>query len=399
MSLPTGPLSGFRVLDACDELGVYATKLLVNLGADVVRLEPPGGDAMRSFPPLVNGISQYFEHFNAGKRSVTLDLSTAAGITRLGRLVATCSAVVESGQPDALLSTRVGLARLLEFRAGLVLVSVTPFGLNGPGRDHSGSDLIVAAESGLLALNGRPDAAPYRPGGEQAAHMAGLVAANAALLGIFDQQRTGRGCRVEVPANFAATLSTTQTGNANAFTWHGRVPRRRGMGMPAFRSLFQTCDGWVVLIALPGQWNNLVRLMTAHGAESDLAGPEYQDAQFRVTNAEHINALIGAFAGRYTKQNLSDKAQKAGVACTPVNDPADIIADPFLQERGYFRAVQHPSLPHTASYSGPPFHFAQRDVGTWEPAHAVGADNTAIWEHELGLESEEQAMHASAGEL
>src|SRR5437899_1967933 len=114
MTYAAGPLHGFRVLDACDELAVYATKLLVHLGAEVVRLEPPGGDPMRSFPPLVDGVSLYFEHFNAGKRSVTVDLSTGTGLEWLGRLVATCHAVVESGNVADLLSTRVGAGQARE---------------------------------------------------------------------------------------------------------------------------------------------------------------------------------------------------------------------------------------------------------------------------------------------
>ncbi|HZU77320.1 MAG TPA: CoA transferase, partial [Dehalococcoidia bacterium] len=234
-----GPLHGIRILDACDELAVYATKLLVNLGAEVVRIEPPGGDPMRRFPPLVEDVSLYFEHFNAGKRSVMLDLARDEGLAWLGKLVGSCNAVVESGAPDTLLSARFGRERLLSLRPGLVLVSVTPFGLSGPKRDWVAEDMVIAADSGLLALNGRPDGRPYRPGGEQAAHMAGLLAANAALLGVFEQQRSGRGRSVEVPVCFAAELATLQTANANYFTWHGRVPKRRGMGqLPAFRSLF-----------------------------------------------------------------------------------------------------------------------------------------------------------------
>jgi benzylsuccinate CoA-transferase BbsE subunit len=255
-----GPLDGVRVLDTCDELGVYATRLLTQLGAEVIRPEPPGGDPMRAFSPLAGGVSLYFVHFNAGKRSVTLDLADAGGIDRLGRLIATCNAVVESGQANAVLSVRVGIERLRAWRPDLVLVSVAPFGLSGPRRDWTRGDLVVAAEGGLLALNGRPDAPPYGPSGEQAAHMAGLVAANAALLGIFDQQRTGRGYAIEVPAAHAATLATLQMANANYYTWHGRVPKRRGIGqLPAFRSLFQANDGWIVLVVLPGQWPNFLK--------------------------------------------------------------------------------------------------------------------------------------------
>ena len=112
MSGSYGPLRGVRVLDACDDLAIYATKLLVTLGAEVVRPEPPGGDSMRSFPPLANEVSLYFEHFNAGKRSVTLDLDSDAGQTWLARLVGSCNAIVESGDSATLLSARVGNERL-----------------------------------------------------------------------------------------------------------------------------------------------------------------------------------------------------------------------------------------------------------------------------------------------
>ncbi len=393
MNPPSGPLRGLRVLDACDALAVYATKLLVNLGAEVIRLEPPGGDPMRQYPPVIDGISTYFEHFNAGKRSVSLDLSNEEGVGWLERLVASCNAVVESGQAGELLSARVGRQRLCASRPGLVLISVTPFGLHGPQAAQRGGDLIAAAESGLLALNGRPDAPPYRPGGEQAAHMAGLLAANAALLGLFEQQRSGRGCHVEVPVNFAAALSTLQTANANFYTWHGRVPQRRGMGTAAYRSLCRARDGWVVLIALPGQWEKLVRLMAEHGAAGDLVDEAYQDAEHRVAQADRINALIEAFTRRFHKQELSALAQAAGVACTPVNGVADIAADPYLTQRGFFRDVEHPGWGRGVSYPAPPWHFAERELGTREPAACAGADNRAVWIEELGMDGATPAAH------
>ena len=134
MSRTDGPLRGVRVLDACDDLAIYATKLLVNLGAEVVRPEPPGGDPMRRYPPFAGEVSLYFEHFNAGKRGVTLDVDDESECDWLARLVASCNAIVESGNPASLLSTRLGVERLREWRPDLVLVSVTPFGQSGPDR-------------------------------------------------------------------------------------------------------------------------------------------------------------------------------------------------------------------------------------------------------------------------
>ncbi len=388
------PLAGFRVLDCTDELGVYATRLLAGMGADVVRVEPATGDPMRTFPPLTapagDGapVSLYYEHFNAGKRAVTLDRDEPGARARSLALVATCHALVESGDPDALFSRWLGEEQLLGTNPALTLVTVTPFGRQGPYAGDAGGDLVIAARAGLLWLSGRPDGPPYRPGGEQTAHMASLMAANAALLGIFQAQRTGRGARVDVPACFAATLATLQTANANYYTWHGRLPVRRGMG-PAFaRHIYPAADGWVALTALPGQWDNLVRLLRAHDAAADLGDERYQDANLRIAEAEHINDVLAAFTSHHPKAYLFEAAQRAGVASAPVNTPADVLADPFLRERGFFRTLQHPVLARDLDYAGPAARFSGRESGPHAPAPVRGADDAAIWAEVSGAVAE-----------
>jgi benzylsuccinate CoA-transferase BbsE subunit len=396
------PLSGFRVLDCTDELGVYAGKLLLQLGAEVVRLEPPGGDPMRRYPPLAGdggrAFSLYHAHFNAGKRSVTLDLETVDGRERLGRLVGSAHALIESSVDAAtLLSARVGVDWLRAARPDLVLVSITPFGLTGPRREHTGGDLVVAARSGLLWLSGRPDGPPHRPGGEQAAHMAGLAAANAALLGLVDQARTGQGCHLEVPASFAATLATLQTANANYYTWHGRVPVRRGFAPPANRHIYPAADGWVALTPLPGQWEKFTGWLAEHDAAADLADPAYAEAAQRMAAAEHINDVIIAFTSRYPKQYLLESGQRAGVACAPVNQASDLAADPFLRERGWLRAVHEPALGREVEYPGPPVRFVTGEEPPSRPVAPFGADNQAIWVEELGMAAETVAVPGPGG--
>lgn len=376
------PLAGLRVLDATDELGVYATKLLADLGAEVIRLEPPAGDPMRAFPPFAPGdppLSLFHEHYNAGKRSVTLDFDDPGAPAALRALVGSCHALVESGRPRDLLSVWLGEGWTRDARPDLVLVSVTPFGREGPYAGDAATDLILAARSGLLWLTGDPAGPPHRPGGEQTGHVAGLQAANAALLGLLQQGRNGKGVHVDVVAAFAALMTTLQTANANYTTWHGRVPARRGMG-PAFaRHLYPAADGWVTLTPLPGQWDNLVRLLHDHESAADLGDDAYQDATYRTEQAEHINDVIEAFTTRHAKAYVFEAAQRAGVAAAPVNTPANLSADPFLRRRGYFRALHHPALDRTLDYPGPAVRLVGRDTGVRATSSTVGADNEAVW--------------------
>jgi crotonobetainyl-CoA:carnitine CoA-transferase CaiB-like acyl-CoA transferase len=189
-----------------------------------------------------------------------------------------------------------------------------------------------------------------------------------------------------VPANFAATLATLQTANANFYTWHGRVPTRRGIGSPWVRLVHEAADGWVAIQPLPGQWDNLVRLLADHDAAQDLADERYQDDAFRMQNYAHVTEVIAEFTQRYPKRYLFQAGQKAGVACVPANTPEDILTDPWLADRGFFREVQHPSL-GALPYVGPPVHVRGREIGVNAPAPALGQDDEAIWAHELGVTS------------
>jgi crotonobetainyl-CoA:carnitine CoA-transferase CaiB-like acyl-CoA transferase len=164
-----------RVLDLADASGVFCGRLFVGLGAEVLRVEPPGGDPLRQAPP--DGLP--FAHANAGKCSAVLDLEHESGRARLRDLVATADVLIDTAPPGRLDSLGVGYAALTAVQPGLVQVSITPFGLSGPRAGWAGTDLTMVALGGMMALGGHPDGPPLAPPREQAYHLAGVVGAAA----------------------------------------------------------------------------------------------------------------------------------------------------------------------------------------------------------------------------
>ncbi len=373
-----GPLAGYRVLDYTDALGVYATKLLADLGADVVRLEPAAGDTMRGFPPFDRrdgNASLYYAHFNLGKRAVALDWESPRGAGQLAALVGSCNALVESGRPERLLTTRLGQDRLRAWRPDLAVVSIAPFGLSGPYRDFRGGDLQIAAQSGLLYLRADPESAPYRAGAEQTAHLASLLAVNAALLGLYQQQQSGEGSFVEVSAIFTASLATLQTSNANYLTWKGEVPKRRS----AAYQVLQTSDGWSTYSASPRRFPDLLALLARSGAAEDLDSPQYAEIEFRQANSQHIQDVTRRFFKTRKKQELFEEAQEIGLHFMPVNTVAEIARDPYLRDRGFFRQVDWPPRAGKLTFPGPPFRFQGLEPSPTRPPPSHAQHNDEIF--------------------
>ncbi|MFQ5382494.1 MAG: CoA transferase, partial [Dehalococcoidia bacterium] len=228
----TGPLSDIRVLDLTGEAGLFAGRQLAELGADVIRIEPPGGDASRHRSPFLQdrpGLerSLYHLHFNAGKRGIVLDLEKAAGASKLRRLARTADVLVETFAPGRLDALGLGYEALAAENPSLIYTTITPFGQHGPQRGYRGNDLIGAAASGLMYLNGFEVDAPNVPGAEQAYHMASVAAVAGSLTALARRDRGRRGGRVDVSLQEAASMATVQTANANYYTWHGKIIRRR----------------------------------------------------------------------------------------------------------------------------------------------------------------------------
>ncbi|MCK4722097.1 MAG: CoA transferase, partial [Dehalococcoidia bacterium] len=194
-------LGDIRVLDLADAKGVYCTKLLADLGADVIKIERPGGDPMRNIGPFFHDEpdpekSLYWFHFNTSKRSITLNLETADGREVLKKLAKTADVMVETFSPGHLEQIGLGYQTLRELNPRLILTSITPFGQTGPYRDFEGSDMIAQAVGGLMYLPGFPEDPPCRIYGSQAYHSASVQAAVGTMIALYARELTGEGQQV-----------------------------------------------------------------------------------------------------------------------------------------------------------------------------------------------------------
>ena len=339
------PLEGVKVLDLSRVLaGPYATMVLADLGADVVKVEHPerGDDTRQWGPPFVGGESAYFLSVNRNKRSIGVDLKDAEGLERLKALAADADVVIENMRRGALEKFGLGYEALKELNPGLVYCSITGF---GPGKDEErpGYDFLIQARAGIMGITGfpEPDGEPTKVGVAIADIVCGLYAATAILATLRRRETTGDGARVEVPL-FESTLSWLAN-RGQEYLVSGEDKGRMGNGHPTIVP-YQTFDASDKQIAVAvGNDAQFKRLCEAIGRE-DLAEDErYATNPDRVANREQlVEALQGEFFDR-TADEWVGRIRGAGVSCGPVNTLAEALADEHLSSTDMLREVEHPA--------------------------------------------------------
>ncbi|MDA1240770.1 MAG: CoA transferase [Chloroflexi bacterium] len=411
-----GPLQGVRVLDMAGESGLFAGRMLAELGADVVRLEPPGGDAVRRRPPFLespetpseasgDAVSLYHLHFNAGKRGITLDRERPEGEALFQRLLRAYDVLLVSGTPAEIEAQRLDFASVSATHASLIWVGITPFGPEGPMRNWRADDLVGVAMSGLMYLNGLPEDPPLAPGAEQGYHMASLVAVTGALIALTARNRDpeGRGRRVDVSMQEAAAMSTLQTANANHFAWHGRVPRRNGLAATGIRNLFPCADGKWISFTIPvgtgPLWGHFVEWLDEQRVPHELSGEQWFDAAFRLPYAEAVGEAIGRLVATMPRDTVFHEGQRRRLLTMPVNDVADLLRDEQLRSRGFFVALDHPALGQSFEVPGAPYRFSATPAGIGRCAPAPGEHNAEVFAALDGLGADELSALTRAGIL
>lgn len=343
-----GALDGYRVLEiGTGVAAAYAAKLLADLGADVVKIEPPRlGDPLRRRGPFPGGVpdpeaSGLFLYLNTNKRGITLDLEREGAHAVLDRLAEAADLLVHDVHPTRMVGHGLDWERLSRINPRLVMTSIAPFGLRGPHAHWRATDLVSWAAGGLATLNGdpaRPDLPPLKAFGDQAGFQAGLNAAIPALGALFARMTTGRGDHVEVSVQEAVAAILELT--FEFWPYCGLVASRLG-AKPIQPLCFVECrDGWIFLCCVEEhQWRAFVELM----GDPEWAGLEiFADRIARGANFDALYLFLSEYCATRSVHELYEEAQARRVPFAPVSTMGDLLASPHLQTRGFFATVAHP---------------------------------------------------------
>jgi crotonobetainyl-CoA:carnitine CoA-transferase CaiB-like acyl-CoA transferase len=337
------PLEGVRVLDLSRVLaGPYATMVLADLGADVVKVEHPerGDDTRHWGPPFAGGESAYFLSINRNKRSIGVDLKDPEGLERVKRLAAGADVLIENMRRGTLEKFGLGYEALKELKPDLIYCSVTGFG-PGKDRDHPGYDFLIQARTGIMGITGFPDGEPTKVGVAIADIVCGLHAATAILAALRRRDATGEGARIEVPL-FEATLSWLAN-RGQEYLVSGEDKGRMGNAHPTIVP-YQTFDASDKPVAVAvGNDAQFRRLCEAIG-RAELADDErYATNPARVANREDLVEILQREFSRRTADEWVEKVREAGVPIGPVNTLADVFTDEHVLSSGMLRDVEHPT--------------------------------------------------------
>ena len=349
------PLEGVRVLDLSRVLaGPYATMVLADLGADVIKIEHPerGDDTRHWGPPFAGSEAAYFLSVNRNKRSIGVDLKTEEGLEWIKKLAAGADVLIENLRRGALERFGLGYEALRETNPGLVYCSITGFG-PGKDQDRPGYDFLIQARGGIMGITGFPDGGPTKVGVAIADIVCGLYAATAVLATLHRRSETGEGARIEVPL-FETQLSWLAN-RAQEYLVSGEDKGRMGNAHPTIVP-YQTFDASDKPIAVAvGNNTQFANLCKAIGREELARDQRYATNPDRVANREELVEILQQEFSRRTADEWVEEIREAGVPCGPVNALADVFTDEHVLSSGILQDVDHPAAGMLKMLASPVF--------------------------------------------
>jgi len=383
------PLAGVTVLDFGQVYqGPYASLLMAQAGADVIKIEPPQGEPLRRRAPPGKSTTFPIAMLNSNKRAITLNLKHERGRALLFRMAEKGDVLLENFAPGVMDRLGVGWSVLREINPRLIYASGSGYGLSGPDRDNLAMDLTIQAVSGLIAATGFADGPPVKAGPAVVDFLSGIHLYAAVVTALFERAQTGKGRLVEVAMQEAAYA--TLTSSLEAYWQSGKVPPRTGNAshgrVPI--NVYPTNDGYIAMnLAVEEHWHSLLKAMGREDLRDD---PRFNSPAARLAHRGETDALIAAWTQTLGKMEIFAVAKRHRIPLAPVRDVNEVMHDPGMHERGFLAEIEHDEIGRVTVPTSP-LRFHGADPVPLVPSPKLGQHNAEIYGGWLGLSQDEIA--------
>jgi crotonobetainyl-CoA:carnitine CoA-transferase CaiB-like acyl-CoA transferase len=383
------PFEETRILDLADEKGSFCSKLFADLGADVIKVERPGGDPSRKIGPFLEDAphpeqSLFFFYHNTNKKGITLNLEHPAAKEIFYKLLKGVDVLIETFPPGYFAG--LGLGDLSETHPQLIRVSITGFGLNGPVHQHKSCDLVAAATGGQMYVSGSPSFPPLKVFGEQSFYAASLHGAVAIMLALRKRAQSGRGEQIQI--SLQESVASTSGDVIVRYSDEKSVPQRQGS---LYGNSFCTlpCRDGYLLLSISQQWETLVEWMDGEGMAGDLTHEKWNNEEYRRKNLTLVIETLQRWTKTHSVEELFELGQSMRLPWAPVLTPSQALENSQLKSRHFFVRVGHPEINSSMEYPGLPYGFGSQSLERWKRAPRIGEDNVRVYGDELGFSEQE----------
>jgi benzylsuccinate CoA-transferase BbsE subunit len=387
-----GFLEDVRIFDLAAEKSDFCTKLLADMGARVIKVEKPGGDASRNIGPFSKRISQSktslsFFYNNTNKHGITLDIEHREGKSIFLKLVKKADVLVETFPPGYLKRIGLGYETLSGVNSKLILVSITGFGQSGPRRNYKTCDLVASAYGGQMYVSGSPSAAPLKAFDGLSYYAASLFAAAAILLALRNRSKTGNGDHIDI--SLQASVTATLEHVMHRYFAEGIIHHRKESLHWNEDFCVLPCRDGFIQATLFQQWETLIDWLDAEGMAEDLKDEKWRDEDFRRKHLNHVIEILKKWTATHTRDEIFELAQLMRFPWAPVQTPGEILECPQHNARNFFVEQDSPESGIALKYPGMPYTCSRRFDLPYEPAPRPGEHNERIYRQELGISEKE----------
>lgn len=373
----TLPLSGVKVIEFCNvAAGPYCGMLLADMGADVIKVEHPGGDTLRAWPPISDGYSENFASLNRNKHSVTLDLKNPGDVVKAKALVRDADVLLENNRPGAMQRLGLDYDTLSEINPRLLYCSISAYGQSGPRSSEGGFDLTMQAMSGVMSVTGEEGGAPVKCGVPLADFAAGLYAAFAVASALRSTQQTGQGAHIDVPM-LGTTLAIAALQTSEYFG-SGKDPRKMGSKHPrnAPYQAFECSGGYFAMAAGNNVlWEKVCNVVGIDGLVDD---ERFLNPTLRATNQDALRLILEKVFVTKSAEYWLEQFRSEGVPSAPLNDYSEALKDPQVEHMEWVKDIELPNGVKTKTFVSP-LRFNGKGLPVRLGPPALGEHNESIF--------------------